>query len=235
MFNPANIYCFVALAAAVVVSAVFTVKRASGANYKNLILKTFSSVLFIMTGCASFLANHRPEHSLLIIIGLVFGLLGDMFLDMKYVYPQDEIANTFAGFGAFIIGHVFYILFLFIKYDISIAHLITAIIVGIVAGIAIYATPKLMKLDYGVFRLISSCYAALLVFITVYAVLMAIDGGLTSQWLMGIGLVLFLISDLILSQIYFGKDKNTKLNAGLNHAFYYAAQILIAFSIYFIS
>ena len=234
MFNPANILCYIALAAAVILSAVFTVKRASGANYKNLILKVISSFLFILTGCAAFNANHRPELSLLIIIGLVFGLAGDAFLDMKYVYPKDEIANTFAGFAAFIIGHVFYTLFLLLKYPIGTAHLITAIIVGIVAGVAIFLTPKLMKLDYGQFRVISSCYAAFLVFITVYSILLAIDGGLTSQWLMGIGLVLFLLSDLVLSQIYFGKDKNTKFNAGINHALYYAGQILIAFSIFFL-
>ncbi|MBR3004236.1 MAG: hypothetical protein IKH67_04115 [Lachnospiraceae bacterium] len=234
MFSLANILCYIALVAAVVVSAVFTVKRASGANYKNLILKVISSFLFILTGCAAFNANHRPEHALLIIIGLVFGLSGDAFLDMKYVYPKDEIANTFAGFASFIIGHVFYTLFLFFKYPAHTAHLITAVIVGVVAGAVIYLTPKLMKLDYGRFRVISSCYAAFLVFITVYSVLMAISFGLTSQWLMGIGLVLFLLSDLVLSQIYFGKDKNTKFNAGINHALYYAGQILIAFSIFFL-
>ena len=229
-----DVLVYIALAAAVIVSAIFTVRRAKAVTHTNLILKVVSSLLFILLGCASYAAGGRPANAIFIIIGLVFGLVGDAFLDMKYLYPQDEDAHTFTGFAAFIAGHVFYTLFLFMNYKALPAHIITAVIVGVAAGIIIFATPKLMKLDYGKFRIISSVYAAFLVFITVYALLVAFDGKDAARWLMGIGLVLFLLSDLVLSQIYFGKDKNTPANAGINHALYYAGQILIAFSIFFL-
>jgi hypothetical protein len=53
--------------------------------------------------------------------------------------------------------------------------------------------------------------------------------------LMFIGGILFLISDMILSAMYFDKNqsKNTSVNVVLNHATYYAAQFCIASSIMF--
>jgi uncharacterized membrane protein YhhN len=169
-----------------------------------------------------------------VIAGLVCGLIGDVFLDLKFVYPKDDTLHTFSGFGGFILGHFFYMFFMFLAYGIKTVPLLISIAAGIVVGIAIFATPKLMKLDYGKFRLISSLYAALLVFVTVYAGLLEFTAGHSiAKLLFFIGLVLFLISDLILSQIYFGENKNTTLNKALNHAFYYAGQILIAVSIYY--
>lgn len=220
---------------AVVFAAIFTVRRSVKTDAVSLLLKAVASLCFILLGFAGkMFGSSTSAVTLFILAGLVCGLVGDIFLDLKFVYPQDETIHTFSGFGAFILGHLFYMLYLFLFMNVQTTLLLISIGVGILAGILIYATPKLMKLDYGKYRLISSCYAALLVFVTVYALLLEIAGGHSlSRLLFGIGLVLFLISDLILSQIYFGANKNTTLNKALNHATYYAGQILIAMSVFF--
>ena len=60
--------------------------------------------------------------------------------------------------------------------------------------------------------------------------------GFETVWIvMTVGGIFFIISDLILSGMYFDieKSKNTPVNIVLNHATYYIAQFVIAASIMF--
>jgi len=159
------------------------------------------------------------------------GLIGDIYLDLKYVYPRQETIYTFTGFGAFILGHLFYLIFLFSQYPLTVAGLIIGLIIGVLAGVVIYLTPDLMKVNYGRFHVISSAYGALLVFVTVYSLCLCFARFTGARFVFFLGIALFLISDLILSQIYFGENKNTPKNSMLNHGTYYLGQILIAASV----
>ena len=227
---------YILLAFAVILAGVFTIRRGTKTDAVSLLLKTVSSLLFILLGVFGILLKNPGSYALLAAAGLVCGLVGDIFLDLKFVYPQDETLHTFTGFGAFMLGHLFYIGFMLFAYGPSLLSAGIACGAGVIVGIAIYATPKLMKLDYGKYRSISSIYAGLLVFVTVYALCLELMcGHSTAKLLFFIGLVLFLVSDLILSQIYFGNEKNTTVNKILNHATYYAGQILIASSLWFVS
>lgn len=212
-------------------AAVFSHQRAWKTNEYSLFLKTIASICFILLGFVSFWGAAGTV-SIAILPGLVMGLVGDIYLDMKYVYMKSNVFYTFIGFGAFILGHLFYLVFLLTQYPITGTGLIISIIIGIIAGFVIYLTPDLMQLNYGRFRLISAIYAALLVFITVYAAALCFTGFTAAKLMFFLGILLFLFSDLVLSQIYFGKDKNTPRNSMLNHASYYLGQILIAASIF---
>ena len=215
---------------AVAAAAFFTLKRSNHPDEKTLILKTVASLAFIILGCVAARGSARL-FSIAVIPGLVMGLIGDIYLDMKYVYPKSSTLYTYTGFGAFWLGHVFYFIFLLRQFGALPVGLVISIIIGIAAGIGIYLTPEKMKLDYGEFRLVSSCYAALLVFLTVYSFCVCVGRFSAGALLFFIGLLLFLFSDLVLSQIYFGEDKNTPEYAMINHGSYYLAQILIAASI----
>lgn len=226
---------YVFLIFAVILAGVFTIRRGTKTDAVSLILKAVSSLFFILLGIFGILLGAPTSYSLLAAAGLVCGLMGDIFLDLKFVYPQDEELHTFTGFGAFMLGHLFYIGFMLFTYGPTLPGAVIAFGAAVLVGIVIYATPKLMKLDYGKFRSISSIYAGLLVFVTVYALCLELmTGHSLAKLLFVIGLVLFLISDLILSQIYFGNEKNTTVNKILNHATYYAGQILIAASLWFV-
>ena len=213
-----------------ILGAVFTFRRSVKKDVISLLLKTAASAAFILLGFVSFRASSGAV-SIAILPGLVMGLIGDIYLDMKYVFPQYDTMFTFTGFGAFILGHFCYIIFLFSQYPLSVAGLIIALIIGIIAGAWIYMTPDKMKVDYGSFHLISAAYGALLVFITVYSLCLCFARFTGARITFFLGILLFLISDLILSQIYFGQDKDTPDNSILNHGTYYLGQILIAASI----
>ena len=218
---------------AICFAALFTLRRARRINESALIFKTIASICFILLGFVSYWSSDGVT-SIMVLPGLVMGLIGDIYLDMKYVYPESDAMYTFVGFGAFILGHIFYLIFLLSQYGTLGTALIISIIIGVLAGIVIFLTPKLLDLDYGKFRFISAFYAALLVFVTMYSAMVCFSHFTAARFLFFIGLLLFLISDLILSQIYFGHNKNTPKNSILNHSSYYLAQILIAASIFFI-
>lgn len=229
-----NIVLFIVMALiALYFAALFTLRRARRINESALIYKTIASICFILLGFVAYWGSDGVT-SFMILPGLVMGLIGDIYLDMKFVYPESDALYTFVGFGAFILGHIFYLVFLLSQYGTLGTALIISIIVGVIAGVAIYLTPSLMDLDYGRFRIISSAYAALLVFVTVYAAFICFAHFTTARFLFFLGILLFLVSDLILSQIYFGHEKNTPKNSILNHSTYYLGQILIAASIFFI-
>ena len=215
---------------AVITAGLFTFRRSNQAGESALLLKTAASLAFIILGCVAWRGS-ATVLSIAVIPGLVMGLVGDIFLDMKYIYPQSSTLYTYTGFGAFMLGHVFYLIFLLRQFGALPVGLIISIIIGIAAGIGIYLTPEKMQLNYGRFHIISSCYAAFLVFLTVYSFCACIGRFTAGALLFFLGLLLFLFSDLVLSQIYFGEDKNTPQYAMVNHAAYYLGQILIAASI----
>lgn len=210
-------------------AAIFTLRRSGKTDEISLLLKTASSMAFVMLGCVSFRYSHGAI-SLALIPGLVFGLIGDVYLDLKYVYPRKAVFYTFVGFGAFILGHLCYMIFLFTQYPLTVAGLIIALVIGALGGAVIYLTPEKMKVNYGRFHVISAAYGALLIFLTVYALSLCFVRFTGAKVMFFLGILLFLISDLILSQIYFGQNKNTPGNSILNHASYYLGQILIAAS-----
>lgn len=216
-----------------VCAAVFTIRRSFKKDVVSLLLKTLASICFVILGFCSCLWAGSFQRTGIIIIGLVFGMLGDIFLDLKYIDLKNTVAYTAAGFGAFIFGHIFFITFILDHNPEINAGKVIALAAGIAGGIFIYATPKLMKLDYGPFRLISAVYAAILIFITVYAGFKAFCNTSYFTIMFFAGLVCFLLSDLVLSQIYFGQDKDTPAMSAVNHSLYYIAQILIAASIFY--
>ena len=214
-------------------AAVFIIRRSFKKDVISLLLKTLSSICFVILGfCASLWAGNF-ERTGIIIIGLVFGMLGDIFLDLKYIDLPNTAAYTAAGFASFIFGHMFFITFITNHNPEFAAGKTAALIAGIAGGILIYTTPKLMKLNYGRFRLISAFYAAVLIFITVYSGIKAINNTTYFTLMFFTGLVCFLLSDLVLCEIYFGENKDTPLMSALNHSLYYIAQIMIAVSIFY--
>lgn len=227
-----NLEFYILNCACLITAGVFVYKRSISRNVVTLFLKVVASMCFVIMGFAGAYTSGNFSRTGLILIGLIFGMLGDIFLDLKYVDAKNSVAYTAAGFASFIFGHVFYITFILDDYPLEDTGVIVSLIAGLLGTIFIYVSPRIMKMDYGNFRLLSAFYAGILIFVTVYAGFKAFLKPSAFTMMFFIGLVLFLISDLILSQIYFTEKGDTRLNSILNHSLYYAAQILIAASTY---
>lgn len=216
----------------------FLFLRVKKTDVKSLMLKSVTSVMFILTGV--FLTIAKPSlYAALIVAGLVCGILGDIWLDMKFMYRQDEDFLTKAGFSSFTFGHFFYIAAVIAgATQFKAVSIPMSLVVGVIAGIVIYFGEKLMKLKYnGNYKLISTLYGGLLFFVTAMSFNCAFLAGVKDNLHLitfFIGGVFFIISDIILSGTYFGEGKNRPVDIITNHVTYYIAQFIIACSILFI-
>lgn len=196
-------------------------------------LKTLTSVCFMMTAGFSLIKNpEASDYGVLVIIGLLFGLLGDIALDLKWVYPKDDSKYLVMGFTTFAVGHLFYITAIMGQAGLTAKNLLIPAAAGVVVAVGNLLLEKPMKQDFGRFRPIVTAYGFILALSAATAVYAAVASGFKTEWaVFAVGGVLFLLSDLVLSPMYFAKGKNTPANFVINHVLYYAAQYCIAITV----
>lgn len=226
------IYIPVAVGAAFLVA--FLVKCKNERSVGGVFLKNAVSIFFILTAVFGLALNPGClEYGLFIISGLVFGMLGDIYLDQKWVYPNDMKKYLYAGFISFGIGHLFYIPGMVRAAGLDFKLLLIPLAAGAVVAVGNLLLEKPMKQNFGEYKVIVTIYGFILAFMAATAVVCAVVTGKTAFILFAAGGVFFLISDLILSPMYFGEGKNTPVNFVLNHVTYYLGQYLIALSVFF--
>ena len=235
----------VGICVALAFASLFIVVRIKQGGVDGIVTKALASFGFVALGLF-LMATKAGQNdfsrysSIVILCGLVCGLIGDVLLDLKVVYPFHEDKYLTFGMLSFLFGHLFFIGSMGVIFAGNATKAITFPIIFIVVISAIFAvgiwfvTSRYMHLDYGKHALLSTIYAGVLLFTTVFSIYLAFSTMLTSLFIMAVGFVLFLASDLILSLQYFGGKQSVKSLIILNHSLYYLAQILIAVSIYFI-
>ena len=253
--------CIILLACGAIALALFLRERLRGHTLRAALAKSVVSAIFVGLGCCAwfhsiwaFMDTHLdfPFLGAFVVPGLVFGLMGDIWLDLKFVYPSDDAPLTYAGFAAFGVGHILYQLGLILQYYVRgvLRSGLTVQFVGpgkpgfvlVPMGLAVVLTfgnvlmEKPMKLRYGQLKPVVIAYGFLLFFTVLLSGSLALMHGWseTSLNVFFVGSILFALSDLILSGTYFGEGKDRPADVVLNHVSYYAAQFLIAFSLAFV-
>jgi uncharacterized membrane protein YhhN len=212
----------------------FCLVRDENSSAKALLLKTLTSVFFVLAGLFGISAGSLAAGASIVVAGLLFGLIGDVLLDLKFIDKPNADTYTYGGMGSFLVGHVFYITALLWVFSLGVGGtLISAAIALALAAVVVATTIKVMKYDYGKFLVPAAVYSVLLIFFTVLSVYALIEAGGTAAALFTVGSIMFLISDMILSMTYFGGKKG-RIFLVANHSTYYAAQFLIAIAIFFI-
>ena len=208
--------------------------KLKGPTLKALIFKVITTVLIILYALT--IVIQQPillNVGAVVIIALLFGLIGDIVLDLKLIYPKDDHFFTYFGFTSFILGHLVYIGYFLFNYPLS--TISYSFIFGL-SGMSVFMvlmTEIPMKLNFGKFRIISSVYAFILTFIMFLAFWIAFSYYNNGMLIFGVGMLFFLISDLILSHSYFGAVEKPWMIIG-NYIFYYGAQLTIAYSLLYL-
>lgn len=168
----------------------------------------------------------------LLLLGLVAGLLGDLYLALRPLRSKiQEPSIILGGVVAFSVGHLFYLAALLTLGTFN----FWAIVFSIVISILIYLSAILMKLDWEKSKIPCMIYSFLIFLMIGQAFGNAIQTGFqTMSTIMFVGAVLFGVSDLILSQIYFKGQNDNKGFIIANLSTYYLAQLLLAISLMFI-
>lgn len=248
-----------ALAAGVAATVSFIIKRKAVVTVDVVLRKALASILFIITAVCALIPSFAPilkleqfdllsskalpvalnaafASVLFVIVGLCFGMLGDIWLDLKYAHKEGEKRYLNAGFLSFLIGHLFYSLFMFIYYKPKfgwIAFLSGAVVVACFTAF----TEDILKVKYGESKKITVTYMAVLGGTLSLAGDCMIESGFTYMSIIFFaGMVFFIASDALLAGIYFGNDekaRTSRLSIVLNHTLYYIGQYLIAASLFF--
>lgn len=230
-------FYYVLLAIGITATVVFLVLRVKKGGIAALYAKAIASCCFIATALAAMNRNRVfLEFGTLILAGLILGMLGDIWLDLKWIYLQDKNSYLYAGFISFLLGHLCFITAIFRSAPWNSFSIIMSIVLALVIGVIAILMEKPLKMKYGKFKLIVFLYSCTLALTMTSSMMTAyITKFKLSAWIvMSVGALLFLLSDLVLSGMYFGENKNTKGNIILNHTLYYAAQFCMAATILFI-
>lgn len=216
----------------------FLLEKIKAYSVKATMIKAITSFFFIAVSAVSLYQKGQHYLTLFVTLGLFFGLLGDIWLDFKYVFREHEKVFTYAGFIMFLIGHAFYIGGMFLEFfnGQSPLYIILPLVGGLLISVLNLFIAKPMKLDYTGYKAISFAYGFFLFSMTLSALSLSIMTGFTNPTLimMFAGGLLFTISDLILSGTYFGKGKERPVDIITNSVTYYAAQFVIALAMFFI-
>ncbi len=227
---------WIVFALCIAVTVFFIIKRTVNVKYSDLAVKVATSSLFVATGIAAIISNPDVNltFALMVIMGGVFGVLGDVFIELKWL--QKEGNDTFFNFGfvTFMIQHVILVSAVFIHYPMKLVN----ILISLTAPLTVLALSgfgaKITKMEMGKFKVIANAYGALASMTFSVAFMTMQNYGMEKSMIMFFaGGILFFASDLILSQIFFVKGKCNRVRVILNHITYYGAQILIASSLFF--
>ena len=230
------------LAAGFVLLIWYIREKIKARSLKAVFIKSAVSALFLaLAGYGWFVSAQKgvvTTAGLSVIMGLVCGLLGDLWLDLKYIFPQQDEPFTYIGMASFGVGHILYL--------IALLHFAprgkpAAVILPFVLGAAVSAgnllLEKPMKLHYRKMKPVVFVYGALLFSVIALSGSLAIYCGWHEMTLnlFFAGSILFAVSDVILSGTYWGQGKDRPVDLALNYLTYYPAQYLIAASLLFLT
>ena len=199
--------------------------------------------MFVSIGVLSmFISNNFSAYAVTMLIGLVFGWIGDYFLHAK---PTDAYFIT--GFISFLIGHIFYIVayvralpVLFPDYKMF---NIPDLIIGAVIIVTAIILHKVIKLKFTP-KIVGAgiwLYFCVLTFMFVKATALGYhqwqsgaEGGILPFVVLTLGSFFFVLSDASLGVIIFGGQKKNYPLKIFNIITYFWGQIMLASSILFI-
>lgn len=193
-------------------------------------LKGLAASVFCAIGVfAALTASQNREFARLIVIGLCCGALGDVLLNLRFVFPKAGQKIFLCGVAAFLAGHILYLCAIVPLSQ----NLLPCIIIGLILAAALLAwifSRLSVKLAFKIFGVL---YIGAIVLMTAVAAGNVLSVPDTARWMHAVGAVLFTLSDIVLIFNTFGKEQKFSLRI-TNLSLYYLGQLLIACSLFFI-
>ncbi len=192
--------------------------------------KGLAGLCFVAAGLCLLPLCPDRAYAWLVVTGLFFGLLGDQLLALRFLDERHHDLMFALGALAFSVGHVWYLAALYGR-DAGLLRPSLPLLIAGLAAAALYA--RLRRIDPGKFRYAALVYIGLVVFMAATACTLAARRFSAEALLFAAGGVCFAVSDNLLLARSFGGVRTEVINSAI-HISYYAAQLLIAWSLAFL-
>ncbi|MBP5458964.1 MAG: hypothetical protein J6Y62_02130 [Clostridia bacterium] len=189
-------------------------------------LKGTASLFFVVLGFLGLSIATLPTFAKIVVAGLVFGLLGDVCLNLRFVLEKAGQKVFLAGIAAFLVGHILYL--------VALIPLAAKVWVWLLSGLLVAAALLYWILTSveaeKAFKAFGVVYIGAVVLMTAVAIGVFVTRHTTGSLLYMVGAILFTASDIILIFNTFTKDGKAWMRPA-NLLLYYLGQLLIALSI----
>ncbi len=190
------------------------------------VLKGLASLMFVLVGFIAY--RHVSDvFNRQLLIGLIFGMVGDILLNLRYVFPEKGQKIFLSGILAFLIGHIMYLIALIPKAQ----HLALFVAIGAVCAacllIYIFKTMEVKK----AFKIFGVFYLGAVFIMCSIAIGIAIYTPSSRSIVFALGAILFTASDVVLIFNTFSGVTRFSLRI-TNLSLYYIGQMLIACSMF---
>ncbi len=187
------------------------------------ILKGAASLCFVLIGVIASSVGKNGSFASKIVAGLVCGMIGDILLNLRFVFKKNGQKFFLAGILAFLIGHILYLTAIVPES----VHTLAGVCIGAVlaAGLLTYIF-KTMDVKIA-FKIFGVFYLGAVIIMTVLAIDIAVFAPSARALMYAVGAFLFMASDIVL--IFNTFSGVTKFSLRItNLSLYYIGQLLIA-------
>ncbi len=208
-------------------------KNKNGSSHKSVTLKTIASIMFVFGGVYA-LTFTGALANMLIVFGLVLAMIGDIILDLRCMKEDTKKFYFHVGASSFSLSAVLYFaatMLLWHSLENFVLLSVGSVALAIVFTIIIQLLEKPMKFDFSGNRVMISIYSFCISLATFAA--LAIGVFANGFLVFAIGILLVLLSDLVLSMMYFGGKENNRMLCTVNHVVYYAGELLVMAYLFF--
>jgi len=226
-------FCLFSVLSLIFVGLFIFEKNKNGSNQKSILFKTVASLMFVFGGIYA-LTFTGAIANMLIVFGLVLAMIGDIVLDLRC--QKDETKKFYFNFGAssFSISSLLYFVATILLWK-GLSNFILlsvgSVVLAIVFTVIIQLLEKPLKFDFTGNRVMISIYSFCISLATFTTLLISVFAN--GFFVLSIGVLLVLLSDLVLSMMYFGGKENNKALCTINHLVYYVGELLVMAYLFF--
>jgi YhhN-like protein. len=223
-------YAFAALTLLTAALCIFF--RLKDKAFWGMVMKLVAAFSFTATAVsAHFFSGGNELYFLFLMLGLLSGLFGDVFLGVKEIAPDYRKKLIMLGLVFFLSGHLFYLIAFIGVTGFNYVPLLVAAGFAVLAAIGVFA----MKLTTSpALKSVLVLYYFFITYMSASAGYMVYITRSTGAILAFCGSMLFVVSDTVISQIYFTETARKRQLGVVETSTYFTAQTFIALSLLFL-
>ena len=216
---------YIALFMAIILASLFIFFWKKETPIIDFFLKGLATISVIALCLTVSLAKGFTTSSMLLLLGLALCMLGDLVLALREIDFKNNDKIITLGEISFGLAQLVFIIWLAIETNLW---SLLGLVFGIIFGAGMLVLRKPMKLDFRNTLIPTLAYSFLLATnVAGSFIWLIVSSASIASCIAFAGFVLFILSDLILSKIYFGGNEKI-VTQKVNYIFYYLAIILVA-------